>query len=197
MKKTKIVLLKIFYYIFVLPFLWLVRKFHRENPRNKAFLEEFEKANKENATRIEREVMAKIESMPPNYREHFRKLNIAGVQFALAAHAIETLIKRNMRRRNLPDDIGVLFGPGGTIGFGNITELMNSVSWECEIVVPASTTAHEIMRFARINEETARNTILFIACSFKYCGTLIPNFWAIETTATTGILQLVKKEETK
>lgn len=162
-------------------------------PSNKELQKKREAHNK----KVEAETLAKIESMPPIYREHFHKLNITGVQFALAAHAIETLIRRNMMRRNLPDDIGAIFGPGGTIGFGKIPELLNALSWECEIVVPASTTAHEIMRFARIDEKTAKKTALFIACSLHYCGSLIPNFWAVVTDATSGILQLVKKDEQK
>lgn len=158
-------------------------------------LDELAEANEEDKKAVEIEMLEKIKSLPPNYREYFRKLNITGLQLFLATHAIELLIKRNMQLHHLPDDIGAIFGPGGTIGFGKIAELLHAVSWECDIVVPANTTVLEISHVARIDEETAKKTAMFIACSLHYCGTLIPNFWAVVTTATSGILQLVKKEE--
>jgi hypothetical protein len=197
MEKTKIALSKLFYWCAIHPVVWVAYKLRLCEPRNRAdkiLHDELAAANEEDKKAVELEMLAKIESLPPHLRAEFRELHISGLQFFLATHAIELLIRRNFQFHNLQSGIGALLGPDGTIGFEDKQKFPYTVCWECEIKIPANVTVGEISHVARVSEKSAEYIILFIVESLSYCPALIPDFQAI-TDALSGIILLAAEEE--
>lgn len=198
MEKIKIALSKLFYYCAIHPFIWVAYKLHRSenlSKEEKALSDKLAEANEEDKKAVEIEMLEKIKSLPPHLRAEFRELNISGLQFFLAAHAIELLLRRNLRLNNLGSGFGALLADNGSIYFCEVSDFeprfMETFKY-CNIQISQYTTIQEIMHVAKVDMETAVKIIWIIVNGLPH-DCLIPNFWYVTETRTGCVLKELKK----
>lgn len=170
MKKIKAVLSIILYYIY-LPFVYIIIRFDKEDPRDKQIREEMIRAREEDEARVREEMAIQISHLPQDLQQSLPLQDL--LKFFLATHAIELLIKRFTRHRQIAEGLVYLHENGDIFFEALIYEEKQHAP------IPAPTTIREIQRFTEIfDERLTQNLIRWINEASVHWRDIIPGFEA-------------------